>query len=69
MVKKRKTVIWAWEQLPVVIGVRDLANLLKVSEQMARNLLRDGKIPACKVGRNWRIETDAVREFLKGGAA
>lgn len=68
MVRRQRT-IWEWEQLPAVIGVRELANLLKVSEQMARSLLRDGKIPACKVGRNWRIETDAVREFLKGGAA
>lgn len=68
MAKRNKT-IWTWEQLPAVIGVRELANLLKVSEQMAGRLLRDGKIPACKVGRNWRVETDAVREFLKGGAA
>ncbi len=38
----------------------DAAQLLKVNVETIRRLARNGGIPACKVGRGWRIMIDTL---------
>lgn len=66
MAVKRWTQITSWNDLPQVIGVKDLMRLLRISETTALKYLREGKIAAVKMDKAWRIDKDAVKEFLKG---
>lgn len=66
---KKWTQITSWDDLPQVIGVRDLMRLLRISETTALKYLREGRLPAVKAGKEWRIDKDAVKEFLRGGNA
>ncbi len=46
-----------------MISVAEAATKLSISEQQVRNLCRDGKLKAEKVGRSWVIEKDACMEY------
>ena len=46
----------------IFLTVTDLAELLKVSRPVIDSLIQAGKIPAVKVGRQYRVQT---RDFLK----
>lgn len=50
---------------PIVINVKDLANMLSVSHNTAYALIRSGKIRSIRIGRTYRIPKDAVDEYLR----
>lgn len=47
-----------------VFSVKETAELLKTSCQQIRKMIQDEELFAVKVGREWRIPNDAIREFL-----
>lgn len=51
---------------PEVLTAEEAAAYLRVSMNTMRKLLRDGEIPAAKVGREWRIKRAALDTFLDG---
>ena len=58
------TVITSFENLPLVLHVKDLANVLSVSQNTAYALVRSGQIRSVRTGRTYRIPKDAVIEYL-----
>ena len=58
------TVITSFENLPLVLHVKDLANVLSVSQNTAYALIRSGQIRSIRTGRTYRIPKDAVIEYL-----
>lgn len=44
--------------------VQEVAELLKTSKQQVRKMIRGGLLPAFKVGREWRITAEYIREFM-----
>ena len=52
---------------PDVMNVEEVADLLRVSNQTVYNLARSGKLPAAKVGREWRFKRDAILAVLNRG--
>lgn len=48
--------------LPLLLSVRQAAELLNVSEKHIRDLCRDGTIRSVRVGSSWRIGRDALLE-------
>lgn len=57
-------VITSFENLPLVLHVKDLANVLSVSQNTAYALVRSGQIRSVRTGRTYRIPKDAVIEYL-----
>lgn len=53
-----------FEQLPLVLHVKDLPKILSVSHNTAYNLVRSGQIHSIRVGRNYLIPRDAVANYL-----
>lgn len=51
---------------PEIMNVEEVADLLRVSNQTVYNLVRAGKLPAAKVGREWRFFRDQILELVKG---
>ena len=50
----------------VVYTVADLSKLLNTTPQTVRKYINEGKIKGCKVGRQWLVDEEAVKEFLRG---
>ena len=55
------------ENLPKVLNVKDLAEILSVSHNTAYNLVRSGQVRSIRIGRAYRIPGEAVDEFLRKG--
>lgn len=51
---------------PAVLLTADLAEYLRIPEERARKMCRDGEIRAFQVGKSWRIDRDAVVELQTG---
>ena len=45
------------------------ADVLKISRGTLLRLANEGKVPAQKVGRQWRFSRQAILEWLKNGQA
>jgi excisionase family DNA binding protein len=52
---------------PEFIDVRGASRILLVTEQTLRRETRNGKIPAVKVGRQWRYLIDDLRTLTRQG--
>ena len=50
----------------VVYTVKDLSKLLNTTPQTVRKYISEGKIKGKKIGRQWLVDEEAVKEFLRG---
>lgn len=48
----------------VVYTVRDLSELLNTTPQTVRKYINTGRIKGKKIGRQWLVDEEAVKEFL-----
>ena len=51
---------------PDVLNVEEVADLLRVTTQTVYNMLKDGRISATKVGREWRFSRQQIQGLLQG---
>lgn len=59
-----------WDRLDKdVLTLQEASELLQVSSNTVRKLLKEGKLPGKKVGREWRFSKEALIEWLKSGQA
>ncbi len=49
-----------------VLSVRDVALFLKINEQTVYRLARCGKIPARKIGKQWRFSRSEIEAMVGG---
>lgn len=49
---------------PGLMTVQDVAERLKLSESTVYALMRDGRIPAVKIGSQWRVEPVRLQQWL-----
>ncbi len=47
-----------------LLTVKETADLLKTSRQQIRKMIRNGLIPAVRIGREWRVDPHYLRRFL-----
>jgi excisionase family DNA binding protein len=47
-----------------VFNIDELADYLKIPKSTLYKLVREGKIPAQKVGRHWRFHKEAIARWL-----
>ena len=47
-----------------ILTVKEVAKLLKTTCQQVRKMIANGELSAVKVGREWRIPLECVKEFL-----
>jgi excisionase family DNA binding protein len=53
------------ENLPDIVTIKELVEFLKVSESTIRRAIDSGELKSFKVGKNIRIEREAVMEWIK----
>lgn len=52
------------DERPELINVDDVADLLSVSNQTVYNMIKDGRLKAVKVGREWRFSRHQIEKIL-----
>ena len=53
-----------FEQLPPVLRVKELPQILSISRNTAYALVRSGAIHSIRIGRTYRIPREALAEYL-----
>ncbi|MBU3188498.1 helix-turn-helix domain-containing protein [Clostridium bowmanii] len=48
-----------------IMTVSEVATYFKISEVTCYKLVQSGKIPAFKIGRNWRVKKSNLNELLE----
>ena len=59
--------ITSFENLPLVLHVKELAKVLSISQNTAYALVRSRQIRSIRTGRIYRIPKDALIEYLSKG--
>jgi excisionase family DNA binding protein len=54
------------KEYPEIMNVGEVADLLRVSNQTIYNLVTGGRLPATKIGREWRFSRPKIMELLAG---
>jgi excisionase family DNA binding protein len=49
------------------VNLEDIADYLSVTEDTARTWVREGKLPAFKVGRRYKFKLSEVDEWVRTG--
>ena len=49
----------------LILTVEDLSNYLRIPKSTIYKLVREGKIPAQKIGRHWRFRKEAIDRWLE----
>ncbi|CEI72516.1 helix-turn-helix domain-containing protein [Romboutsia hominis] len=52
------------KEKPNILNLTEVADLLRVSNQTIYNMIRDGRIKAYKVGREWRFLRKDIETFM-----
>ena len=52
------------EKVDDVFNIDELADYLKIPKSTLYKLVREGKIPAQKVGRHWRFHRETIDAWL-----
>ncbi len=60
-----KKCVCSWDALPVVLDVETTTTLLRCSRQLVLRMIKDGTIKAQKVGREWRIPKEAIKQYFE----
>lgn len=47
-----------------VYSVKEVAAILKTTRQQVRKMIQNEELPAVKVGREWRISSGVLQDFL-----
>lgn len=53
------------DNLPDILTVKQLSEFLQVSEMTIKRAIKSSELEAFKVGRDWRIEKEAVMNWVR----
>jgi excisionase family DNA binding protein len=51
--------------VPRLLEVHEVAYHMKCSQETVRRFIRDGKLPAIRLGTHWRIEQSDLKTFIE----
>ena len=63
-----RTTYTNWNAVPLMLDITQAAILMQITPENLRKLCQQGKVPAIHIGKEWRIDRDAIREKLKGAS-
>ena len=52
------------DELPLILTVEDVQNILRIGRNTAYGLARSGQLPSIRIGRQVRITKDALDRYL-----
>lgn len=64
--KKNQDYIYNWDEVPLILDIPSLMQLLGCSREKIRLECKSGRLPAFKVGDMWRVRKDDFIAYTKG---
>ena len=49
-----------------ILTVKEVSELLRVNQSTVYKLIRQGRMPAFRIGSDWRIRTDLIARWMAG---
>jgi excisionase family DNA binding protein len=65
--RNKTSFITSLDQVPVVVDVAYVAQLLQINQKTVERCCREGRIRATKIARQWRIPKAEVERICEGG--
>ncbi|WP_315118651.1 helix-turn-helix domain-containing protein [uncultured Clostridium sp.] len=65
ILEKEKKMIYENHNTDEIMTISEVAEYLKISEVTTYKLVQEGKMPAFKIGRHWRIKKNDLTEFIE----
>lgn len=53
-----------WADVPLVLSTPETARLLRVHINSVKNMINDGRLPATKLGRVWKVNKSDIMALL-----
>ena len=53
------------EHLPDIVSTAAVAEMLDVSQEAVSQLVRKGRLPAIRIGRNWAVRREDLIKFAE----
>ena len=53
------------DQYSDIMTLPEVAEYLKISEVTTYKMMQNGKLPAVKIGRSWRVKRDDLKQFIE----
>lgn len=50
----------------ITVSVREASQMIGISERAVREWLKSGKLVGRRIGRNYAVDMDSIKEVLKG---
>ena len=60
--KMKFKTVYRWEETPALMTPNQAANLLELPEDTVRNYCQTNQLPACKIGKYWKIDKHKLME-------
>jgi excisionase family DNA binding protein/YgiT-type zinc finger domain-containing protein len=57
------------EPAPEIMNIEEVADLLRISTQTVYTLARNGKLPATKIGREWRFSRFKIMDLINSNTS
>ena len=54
------------EEKSALMTIEEVAEYLRVHPSTVYRLVRQGSLPAVKIGKQWRVDREALEEWLRG---
>jgi excisionase family DNA binding protein len=54
------------ERRPRIMTIEEVAKYLRLHKSTVYRMVRDGQIPASKIGNQWRFRKDVIDTWLSG---
>ena len=51
--------------LKPIMGIKELSNYLDIREQTLYKLIQQGRIPALKIGGQWKIKSEHIEKMFE----
>jgi len=56
-----------FDKLPEILTTKQLAEFLQVSDQTIKRAMKEERLKAFKIGRDWRIKKESAIEWIERG--
>ena len=59
----------SWENVPIMLSVKQVAEVLGVSRACVYTMLKEDKLPKIQVGKTHKISKEALRRWIEDSCA
>lgn len=56
-----------WERLPVLLSMEEACRVLRCADSTVVKHIKQGHFKGNRLGRDWRIDRDSVKEYFING--